>query len=101
MNKKNFAILISTSDNYLDVLDLFLEFFVKNNITRIPIYINTETKLINEIVFKFSNLNLIPINYNKLKFLGFWFDWSNRLKDALKSIDEEYILHLLDDFFYI
>jgi hypothetical protein len=97
--KKSFAILISSSDSYLDVLDIFFRFFVVNNNTKVPIYLNLENDVGNDIVSKYSHLNLIPIVYDRPKYFGFWLDWSDRFSEALKNIKEDYILHLLDDFF--
>ena len=97
--KEKFAILISSSDSYLYILDIFFTFFAVNYDLRIPIYLNLENELAVDLVSKYNNLNLISIVYKKPKYFGFWLDWSDCLGEVLKNIQEEHILHLLDDFF--
>lgn len=80
--------MMSTCDKYEDVWELFFWFFKKQwHNCPYDFYMVTETK-------KYSDeyLNIKMINYNSNS-------WSVRLKAALKRIDTEFVILLLEDFF--
>lgn len=86
------AVLVSSCDKYEDAWAPFFHFFKKYwDKCPFPIFLNTETKSI-----KYPNLNVNVINFHKNG--G---SWSARLKHALKQIDTEYIIFLLEDFFFL
>lgn len=85
----NIAVLINTCDSYSDVWELFIrsfeEYFPECDI---PIYFNTES--IKSLPFE-TALNVKFINNNNIP-------WGKRLRNALQSIDEEFVLNIFDDY---
>lgn len=86
----NCSVLVSTCDKYEDVWELFFYFF-KKSWSNCPynIYMITETKKC-----VVESLRLKMINYDSKS-------WSKRLKYALKKIDTDYVILLLEDFFLL
>lgn len=92
MTKKQCAVLVSSCDLYEDAWQPFFEFFAKYwKNCPYQVYLNTELKKC--IV---SDINIKTINSKSKE----W-SWSKRLRHALKQIDEEYIIFLLEDFFFL
>lgn len=86
------SVLISTCDKYKDAWDPFFSFFIKYwPDCPYDVYINTESE-------SYSNekLKVDVINYTRKNST-----WSQRLKHALKTIKTEYIVFLLEDFFFL
>lgn len=85
---KDFAIVVNTCDDYIDVWELFIrsmeEFFPT---CQAPIYFNTES--INILHFD-TTLNV--------KFVNNAEPWGKRLKLCLNQIQEEFVLNLFDDY---
>lgn len=95
MVNKNCAILINTCDSYSDVWAPFLSLFrFMWPDCRFPIYLNTESKTLDQEVF---NINYLHYDTN-MGARGHR-NWSNRLKMCLERISEDYVLMVLEDFF--
>ena len=88
MKNKEISVLISSCDRYEDVWVPYFFFFKKNWDCPYRIYLNTETK-------KCTEEGVITLNHKADA------SWSKRLKSALKKIDSEYIIFLLEDFFFL
>jgi hypothetical protein len=92
---KSFCILISTSDKYHDVFMIMLEALKRYLIdSDVKVYINSETNQFNKLPSNFQT-----INYQRSRVLSNWYDWGDRFLQSIDHIPEEYILHILDDFF--
>lgn len=89
MNNK-FSILVNSTDSFSDC---WLPFFTLFNKFwpdfEGKIYLNTETKS-----FKYENLNIISVKSNLVN--G---SWSECLKYAIDSIDENYFIYMQEDYF--
>lgn len=86
------SVLISTCDKYKDAWDPFFFFFTKFWADcPYEVFINTESE-------SYSNdkIKVSVINYPKRNAT-----WSQRLKHALKEIKTEYVIFLLEDFFFL
>ncbi|MEI6067818.1 MAG: hypothetical protein WCP96_10785 [Methylococcaceae bacterium] len=90
----NFSILINTTDSFEDCWIPFFTLFKKYwpDYTG-KIYLNTETK-----VFTYPGLNIISIQNNQAT-PDSKITWSECLLRALKSIDNEVILYMQEDYF--
>lgn len=91
MNKE-YTVLILTCDKNMDVMPYFFEFFEKYWPTfNSDIFVDTES--IRKIDTKYK------CNFPNKKYR--WDDpWSGRLKDCLEQIDSEFVLIIMDDFFF-
>lgn len=88
-DKQNVTILLTTSDKYSDAWDPFFrcwELYCAN--LDFPVVINSETK-----VFETDNPNITTYLGNA------GVPWSRRLKNCLKTINTEYVLLCLEDYF--
>ncbi|MFQ3548801.1 MAG: hypothetical protein SNJ70_03510 [Armatimonadota bacterium] len=92
---ENFAILVNSTDSFEDCWQPFFKLF--NTFWQnceVPIYLNTESK-----EFSYPNLNIICTkvgnNYRKKGRPP----WGWCLIECLKSIEEDYILYLQEDYF--
>lgn len=85
------AVIISTCDNYSDIWDpfftLFHKFWTDNPY---PVFVNSET-------FDCHNDN---VAVTTLKARAATLSWTRRLKEALERVNTEYIIFILDDFFF-
>ncbi len=89
-----FSILINSCDKYSDVWPMFFHIFKKTWIDQQPpIYLNTETKQFSCEEIKIKSLNLMPSKTANIP-------WGERLKDCLNRIDTDYVLMLLEDFYF-
>lgn len=85
------AVLVCSCDKYEDTWVPF--FTLLNRYWKdcpYPIYLNTETKL-----YKDKSINITTLNSNPK-----W-AWSKRLKSCLKRIDSQFVIIILDDFFFL
>ena len=91
LNVSNLTILYNSCDSYEDLWEPFFKLFVRygNDLKKLPIVINTETKN-----WSFSGLNIKCLNLKSEETA-----WGARLRGCLERIDTEYVLFLLDDFF--
>ncbi len=86
------SVLVSSCDKYEDAWMPFFHFFKKHwKDCPYKIYLNTESKS-----YKDGELSVQSIPSR-----GGVQTWSKRLKNALKQIDTEYIIFLLEDFFFL
>lgn len=86
------AVLVCSCDDYQDAWTPFFYFFYKHwSNCPYTIYFNTETKKCVVNGLKITTINTKTKNQT----------WSLRLKNALKSIEEEYVIILLEDFFFL
>ena len=92
MNK--LSILINTCDAYSDAWSPFFRILEKTWPSAVDynIYLNTETKDYQDPYFNIKVLNCIDDPQNT--------PWGKRLLDSLDRIDSEYVLFLLEDFFF-
>ncbi len=90
MKNNNVAVVVNSCDSYDDLWDYTFAFF-KANWSDCPykIYLNTETKS-----YKSKDVDVTVVNTNKK------YSWSKRLKRVLKSIEEEYVIIICEDFFF-
>lgn len=85
---ENIAILIASCDKNIWLLNIFLKYFFEFwGECPYKIYISLENSK-----FEFEDKDIIVLNNNEN--IG----WSGRIKRCLESINEEYILVMLDDF---
>lgn len=88
---KDFAIFVSSSDNYSDIWDLFFDLFqkywpeYKGNI-----YLQTQEK-----EYSHPNLNIICTKVGKLKYFG------QTLRAGLDKIPEEHVLFIMIDYIFM
>lgn len=88
----NVALCICSCDSYSDIWPIFFQFMKKNWADcDLPIYLNTESKK-----FSCPDFDVTVVNNNSTSDT-----WSERLIKTLKSIKEEYVILLLDDFFIL
>lgn len=90
-NLKNTAILINSCDAYSDVLKLnlcALEEYWEN--CELPIYINTESKRVQSDYFNICSIEYKNSNKNDR--------WGIRFKNALKNINQEFVIVIYDDY---
>ena len=87
------AILVNSCDKNNDAWKPFFSLFNKywNNCPYI-IYLNTEHEQ-----YEDRNLNIITLNQKEQKNIP----WGKRLKSCLKRINAEYVIFLLEDFFFL
>lgn len=90
----NFSILINSCDKYSDVWEPFFRILEKSwpEAKNYPIYLNTETK-----VYTDSFYNVVTLNCIDEEGLS---KWGKRLRDVLDRIETDYVLFLLEDFFF-
>jgi len=87
---KDYAILVNSCDSYEDAWPFFFFLLKKNWRGKLPlIYLNTETK-------KYIDNSIRVISINSDKSLP----WGSRLKHCLAHIDNDFILMMLEDFYY-
>lgn len=91
---KKYSILINTCDAYCDAWGPFFRILEKTwpSAKNYNIYLNTESKQYNDSFFNVTVLNCID-GLTKIS-------WGERLLNALSRIDSEYILFMLEDFFF-
>jgi hypothetical protein len=91
MINHDLAIMVCSNDKYTDLWYPFFKLFTKywpNN--KLNIYLNTESE---KYSYPKLNINQVLLNDDEKKYYG------KRMRKYIESIDEEYILILLDDFF--
>ena len=87
LNKeKSFTIIVSTSELYREILEVFLFFLKKNFITSLDIIIVSD------------KLNFNSIQTSNVKIFSTDTDWSSRMKIALSEVKTEYVLFFFEDF---
>lgn len=92
--KNNCTVIVSSCDSYEDTWVPFFKILKAEWPDRpYPIVLNTESK-----AFDYEDLNIKTFQFYKP---GQKVSWGKRLIRTLKSIDTEYILFLLDDFFML
>ena len=88
----NYSVLFLTCDKNEDLWEpffyLFKKYWPQYSGT---VYINTETKS-----FSYKDVNICVLNH----FYGKNDRWAKRLKDCLNSIKDDYVILILDDFFF-
>lgn len=88
----NIALCICSCDAYSDIWPIFFKFMKKNwSDCNIPIYLNTETK-----DFSYPGFDINVVNDHCIADT-----WSKRLIKTLKTIKEDYVILILDDFFIL
>ena len=88
---KDFAIFVSSSDNYSDIWDLFFDMFHQYwPEYKGKIYLQTQEK-----EYKHPNLNIICTHVGKLKYFG------QTLRAGLDKIPEENILFIMIDYIFM
>lgn len=89
----NYSILINSCDAYSDALPMMFHLLKKQWVGKLPtIYLNTESLNYCDDDINIINLNAVSANGNRF--------WGARLIDALSRIEDEYVLMLLDDFYF-
>lgn len=86
--KKDCSVLVCSCDKYNDTWDIFFKCLEQNWNCPYELYLNTES-------FDYKYSGNLSINVLKTGHK----EWGKRLKTALKTIDTEYVIFLLDDFF--
>lgn len=87
----DYSILINSCDTYKDAWPMFFYILKKTWKTQLPdIYLNTETEY-----YYNENLNINVLNCKKMGV-----SWGGRLLDCLQKIDSEFVLMMLEDFYY-
>lgn len=95
MQNNRCSVLVTTCDSYDDAWYPFFKLFNINwNDCKYPIYLNTESKN-----FEYKGMDIKCLHPEYLTKKGKPISWSERLKQAVKRIDTEYILFMLEDFF--
>ena len=91
---ENCSILINSCDKYSDVWPSFFRILEKAwpESVNYRIYLNTETLSYSDPVYNVEVLNCVDVESTQC--------WGRRLKSALSRIDSDYILFLLEDFFF-
>ena len=83
------AVLVNSCDAYEEtwpyMFKLLFKYMENNGDARYSYYLNTETKT-------FNDLRVNELHFNEKS-------WSSRLINCLKSLEEQYVVLLLDDFF--
>lgn len=88
---KDFAVFVSSSDNYSDIWDLFFDLFYKYwPEYQGKIYLQTQEK-----DYKHPNLNIVCTKVGKLKYFGM------TLRAGLNKIEEENILFIMIDYIFM
>ena len=91
---QKYSILINSCDKYSDVWPMFFHIFKKTWTSNFPrIFLNTEEK---QVVCEDLNIQCLNISDAKTKDIP----WGERLKDCLARIDSDYVLMLLEDFYF-
>lgn len=88
---KDYAILVNSCDNYYDAWDPFFDILAQTWDSELPaLYLNTETRQ-----YSHDKLNIIVLNcpYKRC-------EWGKRLISSLERIESDYVLMMLEDFFY-
>lgn len=88
------SILVNSCDNYSDVWEPFFRILEKTwpEAKEIPVFLNTEEKTHSDPFFNVQTLNCTDEGGKR--------NWGKRLRDALDRIDSDYIVFLLEDFFF-
>ena len=86
MYDREYTIIISTSKNYIDILNIFFDFYNINFNLNLKIIVVSD----NLYVTKKYNNNIIFINKDT--------SWSERMNFALSKVSTEYILFFFEDF---
>lgn len=93
MKYSNCAILVNSCDAYSDTWEPFFKILrAQWPDCDMPVYLNTEIKSFRCEEFDICVLNQMPTKKN--------IEWGERLLDCLSRIKEDYILFLLEDFFF-
>lgn len=88
---QNYSILINSCDAYSDVWPMFFHIFCETWKGQIPrVYLNTESKS-----FQWEGISLTCLNAKQKDI-----SWGERLLNCLYEIDSEYVLMMLEDFYY-
>lgn len=88
------SVLICTCDKNADIWPYFFHFFKKHYPDcPYPIYLNTETEK-----YEDPDLKITSLQAHKP---GDPAGWSRRLRDYLNAMDSEYVIILLEDFFFM
>ena len=91
---QKYSILINSCDKYSDVWPMFFHIFKKTWTSNFPrIFLSTEEK---QVVCEDLNIQCLNISDAKTKDIP----WGERLKDCLARIDSDYVLMLLEDFYF-
>ena len=91
--KKKYSILINTCDSYADIWPMFFHILKKTWGDEYPnIYLNTET-----LKYVDPDIEIVSLNVKRQKKN---IQWGERLLDCLDRIEEDYVLFLLEDFFF-
>ncbi len=95
MDKHRYTVIVSSCDKYEDLWEPFFKILKTEwkelGEKQIPIILNTEEK-----AFEYEGLNIRTLGLCKN---GVILSWTARLRATLESIDTDYIILLLDDFF--
>ena len=86
MYDRDYTLVISTSKDYQDILDIFLDFI------NINFHLNIKTIVISD------SLRLKKKYPKNIQFFLKKNNWSERIKNALEQIDSKYILFFFEDF---
>ena len=90
--KKKYSILVNTCDSYSDAWPMFFHLLMENWVGDFPkIYINTES---NEYISEVTGIDIVTLNHKDTE------SWGDRLLKCLEKIPDEYILMMLEDFYY-
>lgn len=94
MKDSKVAVLVNSCDSYSDIWQYFF-FFVNKHWKNCPyeFYLNTETLTYDYTTPCGASLKILNSKTGT--------PWSKRLIMALDTIDEEYIIHILDDSFLL
>lgn len=89
----NCSIIVNTCDAYEDAWSPFFKILKAEwPECDMPIYVNTESKVCKVDDFEVTTLNILEGKKSDIP-------WGERLIDALKRIDTDYVLFMLEDFF--
>jgi hypothetical protein len=95
MDNNNFTVLINTCDKFEDCWDPFFKLFsIYWPDYKGKIYLNTEYKN-----YSYGNLNIISIKGCEVKRDVHKITWSECLKRALESIDNDIVVYMQEDYF--
>lgn len=86
MYDRDYTIVISTSKDYQDILDIFIEFL------SFHFHLNIKTIVISD------SLQFRKKYPKNISFFSKKLNWSGRIKNALDQIDSKYVLFFFEDF---
>jgi hypothetical protein len=91
----SYALLVNTTDSFSDCWEPFFKLFsIYWTEYEGKIYLNTEYKN-----YSYKNLNIIPVKGCSVKLCEHKITWSECLKRALESIDNDIVLYMQEDYF--